>query len=248
MNDSPFSLNGMTILVTGAGSGIGRATAIMAAEMGGKLVLSGRDLNRLNETLGMLASDGHLVLQEDLTSKDAHSRLAEFVPEINGFVHAAGIAEIMPFRMINEEHIARVMELNFQVPVLLTQALMRKKKICPSASLVYISAAAEHIAPVATAIYSASKAALTAAVRSLALETAKTKVRANCVSPGYVRTNMLGNLGKLSSLDEYIKLAPLGLIEPEEIASSAIYLLSPASRWITRATLTVDSGLSLRVR
>ncbi len=140
------------------------------------------------------------------------------------------------------------MQLNFEAPIQITQNMMRRKKLRAGGSLVYVTAIADHAAPVGSAVYSASKAALATAVKSLALELAKTKVRANCLAPGYVRTPMYDKLGASSAIDEYLKLVPLGLIEPEEIASSASYLLSPASRWVTRTSLVIDGGLTLRMR
>jgi NAD(P)-dependent dehydrogenase (short-subunit alcohol dehydrogenase family) len=248
MSDFPFSLEGMSVLVTGASSGVGRATAIMASQMGAHLIITGRNEERLKETLGSLEGPGHRTLFEDLAAAGASERLAEQLPEIDGMVYAAGVAEIIPYRMINDAHIERVMKLNFQVPVQLTQNLIRRKKLLAGGSLVYVTAIADHAAPVGSAVYSASKAALATAIKSLALEVAKTKIRANCLAPGYVRTPMFEKLGESSSVDEYLKLAPLGLIEPEEVASSAVYLLSPASRWVTRTSLVIDSGLTLRMR
>ena len=248
MNDFPFSLEGMTILITGASSGIGRATAIMAAEMGAIVVITGRNEERLKQTLALMEGQEHVCLVEDFTINGASERLADQLPDLDGMVYAAGVAEIMPFRMINENHINRVMKVNFQVPIELTQKLLRKKKIRTGGSLVYVTAVADHVAPLGSAIYSASKGALASAVKSLALEVAKMKVRANCISPGYVRTPMFETLSTYSSLPENLKLAALGQIEPEEIASSIVYLLSPAARWVTRSSLIIDSGLTLGIR
>ena len=248
MNEFPFSLEGLTILITGASSGIGRATAIMAAEMGALVIITGRNEERLKKTLSVMKGQGHCLLVEDLTSNGASERLTDQLPDLDGMVYAAGVAEIMPFRMINENHIERVMKINFQVPIELTQKILRKKKIRTGGSLVYVTAIADHAAPAGSAIYSASKGALASAVKSLALEVSKLKVRANCIAPGYVSTPMLEKLGDTSSVTEYLKLLPLGEVEPEEIASSAVYLLSQASRWVTRSYLIVDSGLTMRMR
>jgi NAD(P)-dependent dehydrogenase (short-subunit alcohol dehydrogenase family) len=248
MNDFPFSLEGLTILITGASSGIGRATAIMAAEMGASVVITGRNEERLNETLALMEGPGHSFFLEDLTSSGACERLTDQLTDIDGMVYAAGVAEIMPFRMINENHIERVMRVNFQLPIMLTQKLMRKKKLRAGGSLVYVTAIADHAAPLGSAIYSATKGALASSVKSLALELANIKVRANCIAPGYVRTPMFEKLSETSSVSEYLKLLPLGLAEAEDVASSAVYLLSPASRWVTRSTLVIDSGLSIPMR
>ncbi len=248
MSGLPFSLEGMNVFITGASSGVGRATAVMASQLGACVTITGRNEERLDQTLSALEGQGHRMIVEDLSSQGAYERLTEQLPELDGMVYSAGIAEIMPFRMINDGHIKRVMQLNFEAPIQITQNMMRRKKLRAGGSLVYVTAIADHAAPVGSAVYSASKAALATAVKSLALELAKTKVRANCLAPGYVRTPMYDKLGASSAIDEYLKLVPLGLIEPEEIASSAAYLLSPASRWVTRTSLVIDGGLTLRMR
>lgn len=248
MKESPYSLKNKTILVTGASSGIGRASAIMASQMGAKIIATGRDLGRLNECVSSLTGEGHVCRPLDLTDELAIKNFATECPSIDGLVFAAGVAEVVPFRMISNEHINRLMLLNFNSAVTLTTNLNKNKKILASSSLVFVTAGAEYISPVGSAIYSASKAAITAYVRSISLELAKFKIRANCVSPGYVNTPMLDKLSTTTSISEYLKLVPLGVIESEEVASCIIYLLSNASRWVTRATLLVDGGLTIPVR
>lgn len=248
MKTSPFSLADRCILVTGASSGIGRAVAIMASEMGARVILSGRDKERLDECLASLSGSGHLILQLDLLNEEAIQDCAKVIPEIDGMVFAAGIAEVIPFRMVSPAHVNRIMQLNFNAPVYLTQGLLKQKKFKPHSSLVYVSAISDHISPAGSAIYSASKSALNAFVKSVALEISKLKMRANCVSPGYVRTPMLKKLSSTTSIEEMVKLSPLGLIEPKEVATSVIYLLSNASRWVTRSNLVVDGGLTIPIR
>jgi NAD(P)-dependent dehydrogenase (short-subunit alcohol dehydrogenase family) len=248
MSASPYSLEGRTILVTGASSGIGRACAVMASQMGARLVLTGRDAARLQETLTSLEGTDHIARTLDLNDPAAWTDWVQTMGPIDGLVYAAGIAQVAPFRMISERHFQSQMDINFKAPMFLTQALLKAKKINVNASLVYLSADAHHIAPVGSAIYSASKAALISAVRSLALEVAKHKIRANCVSPGYVRTPMFDQLATTTSVADMVRLAPLGLIEPEEVATCVTYLLSEGSRWVTRTNLVVDSGLTIPMR
>ena len=245
---SPYSLAGKTILVTGASSGIGQACARLAAGMGATVILSGRDQDRLNQTAESLAGDRHLVKPLDLADDAALLPWVETVGPLDGVAHCAGIALVAPFRMVSARHLDTIIGVNLRAPLLLTQALLRAKKINPDASLVFVTAVADHVAPAGTAAYSAAKAGLDAAVRSLALETAKQRIRANCVSPGYVKTPMLEQLAKSSSIEDLKQLSPLGLIEPEEVAPSVIYLLSPASRWVTRGRLVVDGGITVPVR
>jgi NAD(P)-dependent dehydrogenase (short-subunit alcohol dehydrogenase family) len=247
-SSSVFSLCGKTILVTGASSGIGRATALVCAQMGAQVIASGRDAERLNGVLAKLPGDGHRTIQADLTDEVQMSTLLDTVPMLDGCVFGAGAAETVPMRMITHQHLMRMMSINYIAPVMLTQGLLKRKKLRNSASLVYVTAIAEHTAPVATGIYSGAKAALKATVRVLALEHARQNIRANCVSPGYVETPMLERLRLTSSVQDNVGLVPLGILEPIDVANGIGYLLSPASRWVTRSSLVIDGGLTLPMR
>jgi NAD(P)-dependent dehydrogenase (short-subunit alcohol dehydrogenase family) len=243
-----FSLSGKTILVTGASSGIGRATALLCAQMGAHVIAGGRDTERLNAVLAELPGDGHQMGQADLTDEAQLSMLLDMLPILDGCVFGAGAAETVPMRMVSQQHLMRMMSINYIAPVMLTQGLLKRKKLRDEASLVYVTAIAEHTAPVATGIYSGAKAALKATVRVLALEHARQKIRANCVSPGYVETPMLERLRLTSSVQDNVGLVPLGILEPVDVASGIAYLLSPASRWVTRSSLVIDGGLTLPMR
>lgn len=236
------------MLVTGASSGIGAATAQLCARMGAQVVACGRDAARLAAVVDTLDGSGHLAVAGDLTDPRARQALVDAVPPLDGAVFSAGAAALVPFRMVSQRHIDAMFAVNFDAPVLLTQLLLSKKKIAAGASLVYVTAVAEHVTPNATAIYSAAKAGLTAAVRTIALEYAKQGIRANCVSPGYVDTPMLAGLQAVVSMQDKIELTPLGPIDAADIAGGIGFLLSPASRWISRTALVIDGALSLHVR
>ena len=243
---NPFSLAGKRILVTGASSGIGRQTAITCSEMGAELVITGRNQQRLEDTASLLQGTGHVVISADLEQQEDIDVLAINAGRIDGVVHAAGIARLAPFRMMNRKHLEDVFSNNVHAPFLLTKALLAKKSIAANGSIVFVSAVGSHIGPLATAAYSASKGALLGGMRSLALEVAKQGIRANCIVPGYVRTPMLENLNQSGgSIDDHAKLTPLGLGEPEDVAFAAVFYLSDASRWITRNYFIIDGGLTV---
>ncbi|WP_442783715.1 SDR family NAD(P)-dependent oxidoreductase [Collimonas fungivorans] len=248
MNDSPFGLQNKIILVTGASSGIGRAAALLCSELGATVVLCGRDMDRLNATLTSLSGTGHTIIPGDLINAEARHALVDAVPPLDGCVFSAGVAALVPMRMVSEQHLHAMFSVNYEAPVMLTQRLLSKKKINNDASLVFVTARAEHFSPIATGIYSGVKAALTATVRTIALEHAKQGIRANCISPGYVDTPMLEKLQGVSSIESKVDLVPLGAIEATDIANGIAYLLAPASRWVTRSSLVIDGGLSLRAR
>lgn len=245
-NSDPFSLAGKRILVTGASSGIGRQTAISCAEMGAQLVITGRNQERLAATYEALAGEGHLFLSADLTKAEDISAVVALAGEIDGIVHAAGISKLVPLRMLKQAHLDEMFAHNTYAPILLTKELLAKRKIRTNGSIVFISALASHVGPLASSAYSASKAALLGVMRSLGLEVAKQGIRANCIAPGYVRTPMLDTLATGGvDTEGYANLAPLGMGEPEDVALAAVFYLSDASRWITRNYFIVDGGLTV---
>ena len=243
-----FSLEGRTILVTGASSGIGAATARLCSELGATTVLNGRDTERLEAVRASLAGTGHATVAGDLSMGETREALLDAAPFYDGLASCAGIAALVPLRMANEAHFQKMLAVNFLAPITLTQRLLYKKKLRQGASLVYVTALSANAAPQAAAAYAASKAALEAASRTLALEQAKARIRSNCVAPGYVETPMLQGLGSSADMSDKFDLTPLGRLAPEDVAASVAYLLSSASRWITRATLTVDGGLGIPMR
>lgn len=245
---SAFALEGKTVLVTGASSGIGAATALMCADLGARLVINARDTERLENTFRSLAGEGHVMVAGDLTDPEVRTSLLGAVDGYDGLVACAGIAALVPFRMANEQHFQKMLDINYLAPVMLTQSLLYRRRLRANSSVVYITAVAGHTCPQATSGYAASKAALEAASRSLALEQARQKIRVNCISPGYVDTPMVRGLGASVNMNDNMSLTPLGSIETKDIALGAAYLLSDASRWVTRSTLTIDGGISIPVR
>jgi NAD(P)-dependent dehydrogenase (short-subunit alcohol dehydrogenase family) len=243
--NSPFSLENKTIFVTGASSGIGRQICISASEAGATIVATGRDFIRLTETLSMLKGDNHKAIPFDLTSLDLHKEFVNTIPKISGIIHAAGIAKYIPFKAISEKEVRQTQLLNYESPILLTQQLLKTKKVEKFGSIVFISSISSMIGTVGNAIYAGSKAALIGANRALAIELAGQGIRANCISPGMVMTPLTAKIEDSISSDafkENEKLHPLGFGKPEDVANASIFLLSDASRWITGTNLIIDGG------
>lgn len=241
VSNNPFHLRGKTILVTGASSGIGREVAIQCAKVGARLVISGRDEARLNETLAALVGSDHRAVLADLTEQQQLHALVEQAGAIDGVVHGAGTHGKVPVRLISESSLDRVFSTNFNAPVLLTQRLLYQKNIRDGGSILFISSIAAHTGTVGMGVYSASKTALIGLIRCLALEVAKRGIRANALSPGLVDTPLV-NVDR-AWLDEQSKKYPLGIGQPEDIAYAAIYFLSDASRKITGISFNMDGGI-----
>lgn len=238
-----FSLNGKTILITGASSGIGKQIACSCAEAGASVIVSGRDSERLHTVLTSLPGSGHSSLILDLTNDVALKCAAEMVEKIDGVVHCAGISMLSPLRLVTRSHIEIQLSSNLVGPMLLTKQLLLRNSINQGGSIVFISSISAHIGVHGVSSYSASKGALEAMARSLAMEVAKKRMRVNCLAPGLVQTPMYeAAVSTTGGLEETIKNYPLGIGKPEDVAYSAIFLLSNASRWITGTTLVIDGG------
>lgn len=244
---NPYSLEGKTILITGASSGIGRRTAVECSKMGAKLVITGRNEDRLNDTLLSLEGEGHLKFAGDLTEDKAMEALMEQLPPLNGVFFCAGVTDTTPAKFIDEEKIERVFGINIKSPMLLTKWLVKKKKIQASASLVYMSSYGAEVVTPGLGIYAASKGAVNSFMRTIATELSARKIRANSIMAMMVQTELMETLGSISKEDfqKDEEKYPLGYGKPEDVAFAAIYLLSDASKWITGSIIKMDGGSTL---
>jgi len=237
-----FNIEGKTILVTGASSGIGKEIAIQCANERANVIITGRDSNRLLETSNQMSFNNKQIVC-DLNNEDNITQLIQSLPELDGVVFCAGAVEFSPVRLINLKKINNLFSINFNSQVILTQQLLKYKKIKPNSSLVYISSISSKVGVVGTAIYASTKAALNAFVRVTASELSNQKIRVNSICPGTVITPM-GE--KAVSMSEGIEnIYPLGLGKPIDVAGPSIFLLSDASKWITGTELILDGGLTL---
>ena len=240
---SSFALDNKTILVTGASSGIGRAIAIACAEQGAQVVLTGRNMQRLEETMSLMKGEGHQVLPAELTDTAQRQILVEQLPALNGVVHCAGIGSRVLCKMIEEADVINVMQPNFEAPVLLQAELLRAKKITKEASIVFIASAAATMPAMGNAIYRASKAAIIAYAKCLAQELASRKIRVNTISPAMVWTNLAlvgATEEQLREAEQQYPLRRYGM--PEDIAPMAIYLLSDTASWVTGTNFELTGG------
>ncbi|MCX6272526.1 MAG: SDR family NAD(P)-dependent oxidoreductase [Bacteroidetes bacterium] len=250
MKNNPFSLEGKTILVTGASSGIGRATAIESSKMGAKVIITGRDETRLSETYSSLNTKhgDHLKINADLRNTGDISELVDKLPALNGIVHCAGIVKPLPIKFATKEQIDYIFGINFNASVIVSQQLIKNKKILKNASIVFMSSiSSSFVSYGGGALYTATKAALNGLAKGMAIDLAAQGIRVNCICPGMIETNIM-NEGIITNdqLNEDAKKYPLGRYgKPEEVAYAAIYLLSDASQWITGSNLLIDGGFTL---
>lgn len=246
---NPYSLKNKTILITGASSGIGQATAIECSKLGAKVVIVGRNKERLNETFLQLEGDGHQQFLVELKEIELLKSFVDLLPKLDGIVHSAGTTKNLPFQFATKDNIDEVMLVNYYAPSEITRLALRTKKVNKNASIVFISSVSGiySTAPAST-IYSSSKGAVNGLVKGMAVDLAPRGIRVNSVNPGVVETSIFDS-GVITEeqLEENKKEYPLKRFgKPSDIAFSVIYLLSDASSWVTGSNLLIDGGLTLQ--
>jgi len=228
------------ILVTGASSGIGMQAAISISKQGGILIITGRNEEKLAETYDRLEGSGHKMIVADLTVDEDRSALINILPDLDGVVYCAGIVGPTPAKFVRQDDIKKMMGINYKAPVLLSAAILKSKKLNAGASIVMMSSVVTESPYYGGALYAASKGAIEAYTKTLALELVDRKVRVNCISPGLVNTPLITDPAKESnveivddSIQRYVTKYPMGIGEAEDVANTIIFLLADESRWIS---------------
>lgn len=245
---NPFTLEGKTILVTGASSGIGKATAILCADMGAKVVAIGRNEQRLEETVSSLQGQGHTKVVLDLTDGQAVDVAVSAMPVFDGVANCVGIANMNPFQFVSQQEVSAVFSVNFISPVFLVNKLLKAKKLQKGSSVVFVSSIdGPKVVHAGNSVYSASKSALVGMARNMAIDLAGKKIRVNCVLPGTTDTEMIRTANVTEEmLQETAKALPMKRFAmPSEVANAIAFLLSEASSYMTGTELVVDGGCSL---
>ncbi len=241
---NPFSLDGKTILVTGASSGIGRGIAVICSKMGATVILTGRNMMKLESSLALLEKGVHKIIVADLLSAESTNRMVSELPALDGVVHCAGIGQRVLCKMATEYDVDLVIDNNFKAPVLLQTELLKQKKIKKGASIIFVASMAIWSPSVGNAFYSASKGAIVSYANCLALELAPRNIRVNCISPAMVWTDLIYQSGiEEEQLKEDESKYPLKRYgQPEDIANLAVYMLSDASTWMTGSNVKISGG------
>ena len=239
-----FSLEGKTVLVTGASSGIGQGIAITCSKMGAKVVINGRNEQKLQETLSMMVGDEHVMLSGDLTIQETVTSVVELLPKLDGVVHCAGIGDRVLCKNVVESDIDKMLSVNFKAPVMLQTELLRQKKINKGGSIIFVASIANESPSIGNALYSASKGAIISYANCLQLELAPRLIRVNSISPAMVWTDLIFKGGvteeELKLDEQKYPLKRYG--KPDDIANLAVYLLSDASSWMTGSNVRITGG------
>ena len=244
---NPFSLENKIILITGASSGIGRSIAVECSKMGARIIIIGRNPERLSETYNMLSGNEHIQIVADIDKQEDIDALVTEIPAIDGLVNNAGISHTKPISFLKDDEVNNLFQTNFFSQVRLTKTLVKKKKLNNGASIVFMSSMAAINPEVGNSVYGASKAALKTFMLSCAKEFSTKLIRANAIHPGMVRTPLVEALNfdeeTIKKDEQRYPLKRYGT--PEDVAYATIYLLSDASNWVTGTSIMVNGGIHL---
>lgn len=238
-------------MVTGAASGIGRATALLLSEMGAKVLLVDINEESLLKVKNECPGESDILVL-DLTDADAiktavKEKVATF-GKLNGFVHCAGLPYIAPLKVVNSEKTEKLYKLNTYAAIELAKVCSSKQVYAGEAgSFVLISSVYGLVGSAANVGYAMSKGAIVAITKSLAMELVGNGIRVNCVAPGFIKTPMAKQVDGMmdENYDERLNaLHPMGLGQPEDIANAILFLFSDMSKWMTGAVLNVDGGFT----
>jgi 3-oxoacyl-[acyl-carrier protein] reductase len=250
MSSNLISFTDKRILVTGASSGIGRETAILLSQLGATLTLTGRDPERLGQTLDALQGTGHVAETFDLSNLEEVPRwmkqLAQRDGPFSGLVHSAGLHKAMPASMASPQLFDTLMRVNVYSGAMLAKGFRQRDcRVTTGGSIVLLSSVAGLVGEPGISAYSASKAAINGMTRSLAVELAREKIRVNAIAPGFVQTEMSDKLRESLTDEQFAAIEaqhPLGIGRAIDIANGAAFLLSDASAWTTGSVMVIDGG------
>lgn len=245
--NNPFTLEGKTILVTGASSGIGKAVAIQCARAGANCIVTARNDARLSDTL-MTMGGGTKILADLSTTEGIMALVEQIDGQLDGVVCAAGIVETQVLKQTDENDMQRLFNTNAFSAIRLVRELVQQKRMNKGASIVLISSiSGVKCGYVGGSIYGATKGAIEGFVKATALELAPQRIRVNTITPGMVETHLLDHSDIDLEQIEADKLRyPLKRYgHPEEIGYAAVYLLSDATQWVTGTGLLIDGGYTL---
>jgi NAD(P)-dependent dehydrogenase (short-subunit alcohol dehydrogenase family) len=239
------------IVITGASAGIGKEISLLVNKLGASVSLIGRNKDALEDIINQLQGKRNNYYEFDVTNFNQIDQLISLIVKntgkIDGFVHSAGIEMTRPLKLLNAEHYKEVFDVNTIAALEMTKSITKNNNISSHSSIIFIASIVGILGQPAKTAYSASKGALIAASKCLALELASKEIRVNTILPALVETEMSAKI--LESLSEeskknILKMHPLGFGKAIDVANSAAFLLSSASKWITGVEFIIDGGYS----
>lgn len=247
--NNPMDLSGKRILVTGASKGIGRACAILLSQLGARVVLNGRQVEQLNQTLALMSGEGHSIAVFDMAKTDElydwFKSLTKTEGYFDSFVHCAGIQKTKPIRLFDQAFFDQTMHVNLASAMAIAKGFRTKRDRSKQGSIVFVSSIAGLIGQTGNTLYGASKAGLMSLTRGLAMELLRDNIRVNCVAPALIATEMAQRTKESmteSQFQHMLDQHPMGIGQPEDVANAVAFLISDAAKWINAITLPVEGG------
>lgn len=251
MEFNPLDLTGRRYLITGAASGIGKATCILLSRLGAELLLVDLNAEGLQATQ-QLCCNRTFLLALDLTDTEGmKQKIGEAIADfgtLNGFAHIAGRPYITPLKGVSEKVCTEIYKLNTYAAIELAKLFTNRKIYAgENGSVVLISSVYGVVGSAANVGYAMTKSAIIGVTKALAMEFAPKKIRFNCIVPGFIRTPMMD--ANINSFDQdYLNtlnsLHPLGLGDADDIANAVAYLFSDMAKWVTGSVMHVDGGFT----
>lgn len=249
--ESLLDLSGRRFLITGAASGIGKATALMLHKLGADLILVDVNPEGLDALKSALKPTDYFLpldLADAESIKPALVRAVSATGKLHGLAHVAGIPYICPLKMVNAAKCEKVYKVNTYAAIELAK-VCSNKRICADerVSFVLISSVYGLVGSAANVGYAMSKAGIIGVTKALSMELVAKNIRVNCVAPGFIISNMMGENSFRFDKDYMTtlnNLHPMGLGKPEDIAKGIVFLLSDMSSWMTGAVLNIDGGFT----
>lgn len=248
---NPLKLENRRYLVTGAASGIGRATAVYLSQLGARLLLADINKEELEKTQYLCNSQDTIIYVDLTETEQLRANILSDVEQngkLNGFVHCAGLPYIAPLKAISEETTLKIFKINTYAGLELAKLFVNKKVYSGEhGSIVFISSVYGLVGSAANVGYAMTKGAIQSITKALAIELAPKKIRVNCIAPGFVKTEM-GTSINHNFDDDYNNLIeslhPLGCGSPDDIAAGIAYLFSNMSKWVTGTIMHIDGGFT----
>jgi NAD(P)-dependent dehydrogenase (short-subunit alcohol dehydrogenase family) len=245
----PWDMGNRIVMVTGASSGIGRQTAILLSELGAQVILAGRNTDKLAETLNLMSGTDHLAEAFDLNDIDAIDPwflgIVDRVGPLHALIHSAGIQKTRPLQTLKSKTMEEIMRVNVHAGLALARNFARENSRTDEGAIVFVSGVVAAVGQAAVSAYAASKGAVVAMTKSLAVELAKDRIRVNCVCPSLIETEMLRKVRNTLTPDQFSvleRMHPLGIGQPLDVAYAIAFLVADTGRWITGTALIVDGG------